>query len=116
VQFRQEVGTVQDLERFLGLPYKVVVTQLGQLVYEGVVAHRSSESNRYSITSEGVQRLTTASSSILTRQRMPLYVDGITRKLVPVEPHDLWTSKQLDPIGVFICDTNAKARATGFGN
>lgn len=96
----QGVDTIQDLERFLGLPYKVVVTQLGQLVFEGVVAQRSVEPIRYSITPEGARRLAAASSSMLIRQRMPLYVDGITRKLVPVDPQDLWTSKQLDPIGV----------------
>jgi len=96
----QGVDNVQDLERFLGLPYKVVLTQLGQLVFEGVVAQRSVEPIRYSITSDGVRRLAVASSSALVRERMPLYVDGITRKLVPVDTRDLWTGSQLDPIGV----------------
>ncbi len=96
----QGVDNIQDLQRFLGLPYKVVVTQLGQLVFEGVVAQRSLEPIRYSITPDGTRRLAGASSSALVRERMPLYVDGITRRLVPVDTRDLWTSTQLDPIGV----------------
>lgn len=96
----QGVDNVQDLERFLGLPYKVVVTQLGQLVFEGVVAQRSGEPIRYSLTTDGARRLAVASLSVLVRERMPLYVDGITRRLVLVDPQDLWTSAQLNPIGI----------------
>jgi hypothetical protein len=96
----QGVDNVPDLQRFLGLPYKIVVTQLGRLVFEGVVAQRSLEPIRYSITLNGTRRLATASSSALVRERMPLYVDGITRRLVPVDTRDLWTGSQLDPIGV----------------
>src|SRR6185437_8192551 len=61
----QGVDNVQDLERFLGLPYKVVVTQLGQLVFEGVVAQRSGQPIRYSVTTDGMRRLAVASSSAL---------------------------------------------------
>jgi hypothetical protein len=94
------VDSVHDLERFLGLPNKVVVMQLGQLVFEGTVTQRSVDPIRYSVTTEGARRISAASSSAMVRERIPLYVDGITRRLVPVDTRDVWTSRQLDPIGI----------------
>ena len=90
------VNTVEALVRFLGLPPRLVVTQLGQLVYESAVSEKPSEQVTYSLLPEGTHRLATTSNASLTRSRIPLYVDGITRRLVPADPQDLWTSKQLD--------------------
>lgn len=94
------VNTVESLERFLGLPYKIIVTQLGQLIFEDAVAQASNDPIRYSITPVGAHRLAGALSSSLIRERVPLYMDGITRRLVVVDPQDLWTSKQLYPLGI----------------
>lgn len=44
------VNTVNDVERFLGLPYRVVVAQLGQLVTDELVRQVSAEPHRYRIT------------------------------------------------------------------
>lgn len=94
------VDSIGDLERFLGLPAKIVISQLGQLAFENAVASRGGAPVRYTLTAEGSRRLATVASFSLMRQRIPLYVDGITRQLVALEHRDLWTSKQLDPIGV----------------
>lgn len=94
------VDSIGDLERFLGLPAKIVISQLGQLAFENAVAPRGGAPVRYTLTAEGSRRLATVASFSLMRQRIPLYVDGITRQLVALEHRDLWTSKQLDPIGV----------------
>ncbi|MFP7722324.1 phospholipase D-like domain-containing protein [Lysobacter sp. A3-1-A15] len=94
------VDSIDDLERFLGLPPKVVVTQLGQLAFENAVAARGGEPVRYALTAEGSRRLATQASFALVRQRIPLYVDGITRHLVALDHRELWTSKQLEPTGV----------------
>ncbi len=94
------VDSISDLERFLGLPSKVVISQLGQLAFENAVASRGGEPVRYILTGEGSRRLATAASFALVRQRIPVYVDGITRQLVALDHRELWTSKQLDPVGV----------------
>lgn len=94
------VDSVDDLERFLGLPSKVVISQLGQLSFENAVASREGAPVRYTLTPEGSRRLATAASFALVRQRIPVYIDGITRQLVALDHRDLWTSKQLDPMDV----------------
>ncbi|WP_081279732.1 phospholipase D-like domain-containing protein [Stenotrophomonas maltophilia] len=94
------VDSIGELERFLGLPSKVVISQLGQLVFENAVASCTGDPIRYSLTAEGSRRLATAASYALERQRIPVYVDGITRQLVALDHRELWTSKQLDPVGV----------------
>ena len=94
------VDSIGDLERFLGLPAKIVISQLGQLAFENAVASRGGAPVRYTLTAEGSRRLATVASFSLMRQRIPLYIDGITRQLVALEHRDLWTSKQLDPVGV----------------
>jgi hypothetical protein len=90
------VNTVEALVRFFGLPARLVVTQLGQLVYESAVSEKPSEQVTYAVLPEGTRRLASTSTASLTRRRIPLYVDGITRRLVPADPQDLWTSKQLE--------------------
>lgn len=96
----QGVDSIDDLECFLGLPSKVVISQLGQLAFENAVASRGGEPVRYALTAEGSRRVATAASFALVRQRIPLYVDGITRHLVALDNRDLWTSKQMEPVGV----------------
>lgn len=94
------VSDIVGLERFLGLPKKVVATQVGQLVFEGAAMVQPGEPPRYQIAPEGLRRLNAASTAKLVRQRMSIYVDGITRRIIPVDPQDLWTSKSLDQYGV----------------
>jgi len=94
------VDSIDDLESFLGLPPKVVISQLGQLAYENAVAAHGGAPVRYTLTVEGSRRLAMAASVGLVRQRIPLYVDGITRHLVALDQRELWTSKQLEPVGV----------------
>lgn len=94
------VDSIDDLQHFLGLPPRVVISQLGQLAFENAVLSRGGEPVRYALTTEGSRRLAAAASFTLVRQRIPLYVDGITRHLVALDASELWTSKQLDPVGV----------------
>lgn len=65
------VDSIGELERFLGLPSKVVISQLGQLVFENAVASCTGDPIRYSLTAEGSRRLATAASYALERQRIP---------------------------------------------
>src|SRR5690606_34789343 len=67
---------------------------------------------RYTLTAEGTRRLATAASFALVRQRIPVYVDGITRQLVALDHRELWTSKQLDPVGVLPPVERRMPRAT----
>lgn len=96
----QRVDNLPDLERFLGLPTKVVSQQIGQLIYEGRVIENLPSQGQYRLSSEGERYLTNASSSQFNKQQMPLYFDGITRRLISVEPGDLWSGTQLGDAGV----------------
>lgn len=96
---RSGIRNVEALQRFLGLPERLIQSQIGQLVYEGSLVASQSAVDSYEITMLGERQLSGASSTQLIREQVPLYVDGITRKLVAVEPRDLWTSKQLEPTG-----------------
>ncbi|MDQ3314660.1 MAG: phospholipase D-like domain-containing protein [Verrucomicrobiota bacterium] len=90
------IDSVDSLVRFLGLPARLIVTELGRLVYESAILERPAEPTTYAILPDGSKRLASAATASLVRKRIPLYVDGITRRLVAADPQDLWTSKQLD--------------------
>lgn len=96
----QGVNTVLDLERFLGLPTRIVSQQIGQLMYEGRLFETPEKPGQYQLSSGGVRYLSNATSSQLIKHQMPLYFDGITRKLVSVEPGELWSGAQLSDAGV----------------
>lgn len=91
-----DVVTSDELVRFLGLPARLVVKQLADLVYENAVAEKPGDEVSYSLLQEGTRRLAAATAVSLVRKRIPLYVDGITRRLIAADPQDLWTSKQLE--------------------
>lgn len=94
------IDTVSSLEAFLGLPAKIVVGQLGRLSFEGAITQSSVDPITYNLTAEGSKRIAAASSFSIVRQRIPLYFDGITRRLVPAEAGELWTGKSLEELGV----------------
>jgi hypothetical protein len=94
------VDKLVDLVKFLGLPLKVVASQLGRLVYEGLLATAAEDEPRYCLTPAGRARMAGANTAVTLRQRMPIYLDGITRKLIELQPQDLWTAEQLEALGV----------------
>lgn len=92
----QAVDTSNDIERFLGLPAKIVTSQLGQLYFEGAITQTESSPVRYALTRKGRTRLEEAFSTRMTKEQMPIYVDGITRRVIAADPQDLWTNSQLE--------------------
>src|SRR5450755_2670742 len=98
----QGVDTSDDIEKFLGLPLRIVISQLGQLSFEGTIAQVDSSPPRYALTPLGKHRVEEASSSELTKERISIYVDGITRDVVAVEPQQLWSNDQLERLGISV--------------
>lgn len=93
------IDTITDLEAFLGLPGIVLTNQIGRLVYEHALTFQESNHATYKLLAEGNRRLATASTSTVARRRVSIYVDGITRKIIPVEPGDLLRGPELESQG-----------------
>lgn len=98
----QSVDTSSDIETFLGLPPKIVTRQLGQLLFEGAISQVDSAPPRYGLTRTGRTRIEEASSIRISKEQMPIYVDGITRRVVPVDVRDLWSNAQLEQLGIAV--------------
>ncbi len=98
----QAVDSTNDIERFLGLPAKLVASQLGQLSFEGAISQVESSPPRYALTKKGRTRLEEAASARLTKEQMPIYVDGITRGVIAADPQELWTNAQLEQLGISV--------------
>jgi hypothetical protein len=98
----QNVDTSTDLEVFLGLPHKIIASQLAQVLMDGAITQVASAPPRYQLTRKGKTRIEEAASVRIGKERMSIYVDGITRHAVPVEVRDLWTNAQLEELGVSV--------------
>lgn len=96
----QLVDTASAIEVFLGLPGKIVTQQLGQLLYEGAIRQIEDAPPRYQLTRLGSSRVEGLGGIRMAKERLSIYVDGITRRVVPVVSQDLWSNAQLDKIGV----------------
>lgn len=104
------VDTVPDLEAFLGLPSSVVVNHLGRLVYELAVGPVRDEQSKYRILAEGNRRLSSAATTTLAYQRIAIYVDGITRKIIPVDPSLLLRGSEAEDLGYSIVSPVSRRR------
>ncbi len=91
----KDVASSAELEAFLGLPPKVVSSQLGQLVYEGTISQVETAPPRYGLTRVGRAKLEAVQSSRMIREQVRIHVDGITRKVIDVSPHDTYTKDQM---------------------
>lgn len=98
----QGVDTSSDIELFLGLPSKIIASQLAQLLLDNAIAQTASGPPRYHLMPKGKIRIEDAAAVRIGKERMPIYVDGITRRAVPVEVRDLWSNAQLDTLGVSV--------------
>lgn len=96
----QEISTLGEMEAFLGLPPKIVSRQVGRLLYEGAVAQVDSIPPKYVLSQLGRTRLEQESSSRIVKEQIPIYVDGITRRVVAAFPQDLWSNAQLDSLDI----------------
>lgn len=104
------VTTVDEIERFLGVPRRVVSAQIGQSVYEGTVADGGRGDGRFSLTDRGRNKLAVASTARLTQERIIAFVDGVTRRVVSLTPTDLWFQNDLARLGIGVMPPMPKRR------
>jgi hypothetical protein len=98
----QSLDTSTLIEVFLGLPPKIITHQLAQLLFENAIRQIESDPPRYQLTRVGSARLEGSSAASITKERLSIYVDGITRRVVPVVSQDLWSNGQLDQLGIAV--------------
>lgn len=98
----QGVNTSEDLVGFLGLPHKIISSQIAQLLFDGAVIQTAASPPRYEPTRKGKTRIEDAASVRIVKERMAIYVDGITRLAVPVDTRELWTNPQLEGLGISV--------------
>ena len=93
------VQSLNALTAFLGIPEEIIATQIGAMIYEQLVSEDADHA-QYSLTSKGRTRLEELTTSRISKQEWRLYIDGLTRKVVPMEPVDLYSGRQLDVLGI----------------
>jgi hypothetical protein len=99
----QDINSSSDMQAFLGLPSKIVAHQLGQLIFEGAITQIDSAPPKYALTKAGRTRIDGAASVRISREQLPIYVDGITRQVVVVaDPRDLWSNAQLEKAAIAV--------------
>jgi len=93
------VDTMASLNLFLGVPTEILSAQIGALLYEQIVRNESGI-ERYALTAKGVTRLTELSATRVSKEQVRLFVDGLTRALVPIDAAELYSGRQLDALGI----------------
>lgn len=94
------ISESSEISDFLGLPPSIVKKQIGAFIYEGLIAPGRDESQRCSLTKKGVAELAVARRTTIQRQQVPLYMDGVTRRIEQFERRSLYNAKQLEEIGI----------------
>lgn len=95
---RRGINTVDEIQKFLGLPREVVAQQVGQGLSENSV--QSAGRLCYQLTGAGKERLDGSGKARLISDQVPVFVDGVTRKVIWAEEAGLYTSSQLEDMGV----------------
>jgi hypothetical protein len=93
------VDTVASLVSFLGVPSEIVSTQIGALLYEQLARHDPA-TDRYSLTARGLTRLDELATTHVYKDEIRLFIDGLTREIVPIEQVDLYSGRQLDALAI----------------
>lgn len=93
------VNTSSEICSFLGLPIEILAAQIGALLYEGVV-RQGLDSDSYFLSPKGVTRLAELATTHVQKEEFRLFIDGLTRQIVPIESADLYGSRQLEAAGV----------------
>lgn len=94
------VSSADSIAAFLGIPEEIVRTQLGGLLYENLLRPDPKSSDRYGLTARGVTRLAELATTHVHKEDIRLYVDGLTRQIVPLDQADLYSSRQLETQGI----------------
>ena len=92
------LNTASEVESFLGVPINVINQQIGALLYENAI--KSERDGQYALSQIGVNKLNVAKSIKVTKEQIPIYVDGITRNVDVVNSRDLYTATDLERSGV----------------
>lgn len=91
----------QNIQKLLGLSQNIIDKQIGSLVYDGAISSAgSSDNDEFSLTQSGRERLALARTAIVSKETIPIYVDGITRTVIPIDSNALYTAKQLEDEGI----------------
>lgn len=93
------VCTLASLTSFLGVPSEIIATQIGALLYEQVVRSEPG-ADKYALTARGLTRLTELNATRVSKEEIRLFIDGLTREIVPIDPVDLYSGRQLDALGI----------------
>jgi hypothetical protein len=96
------IDTSTDIQDFLGLPHQIILGQLGNLAFDGEIGQVEASPPRYVLTRRGRTRLEESVAARLTKEQMPIYIDGITRAVVSADPQELWTNLQLAGLGITV--------------
>jgi len=96
---RHGVDTSSTISSFLGVPNDVLSAQIGALLYEGVI-RQGIDSDSYILSPKGLTRLAELATTNVQKEEFRLFIDGLTRKLIPIEAADLYGSRQLEAAGV----------------
>lgn len=95
------LGAPNQIQEFLGLSIRIINKQIGSLVYDGSISSVNKEGeDEFALTQSGKERLALARSAIVTNENVSIYIDGITRSVIPIEVRDLFSGKQLEDLGI----------------
>lgn len=94
------ISVPKEISDFLALPLTIVNKQIGAFIYEGVVSRRAGAEERYALTKKGQQELAEASKTKVLNEQVPIYVDGITRRVTDIDLRTLYNAKQLEELGI----------------
>jgi hypothetical protein len=92
--------SVAAMTEFLGIPRDIVLTQIGALMYEQAVREDPKLEENYALSARGVTRLADLATTRVYKDDIRLYVDGLTRQIVPIEQTELYSARQLEAQGL----------------
>lgn len=95
-----DVADIVSISDFLGLPLTVVSKQVGAFVYDGVLAGGGGSGGKFVLTGKGRERFQTNMKGEISRDQIPIYVDGITRRVVALERRNLYNAAELEDLGI----------------
>lgn len=94
------INDVPNITEFLGLPRLVVESQIGAMAYENLIVIKETKGSHLTLTPRGKTRLEEATFSEIEKKIVPVHFDGITRRIVPLDPADLFQSATLQREGI----------------